>query len=198
MLIYLRPYILTFITIFVAVDALGNIPLFIALTHSLSKKQRLKVIRESIVTATIIAVVFMFLGKAILSILGINVSDFQIAGGILLLVISIHLLLGGKQKGSILTDGNVDVGIFPLGTPLVTGPAVLTMILISRDSFGPVATFISLAVNMFIVWIAFRYADVFVRFIGEAGMKAFAKIMYILLAAIAVMLMRRGIFGIIL
>lgn len=198
MLDYLRPYILTFITIFVAVDALGNIPLFISLTHSLTKKQRHKVVRESLVTATIIAVIFMFLGKAILRVLGINVSDFQIAGGILLLVISIHLLLGGKNRGSVLTERSTDVGIFPLGTPLVTGPAVLTMILIARDSFGAAATFISLALNMFIVWLAFRYADIFVRLIGEAGMKAFSKIMYILLAAIAVMLMRRGIFGFIL
>ena len=191
-----RPYILAFIPIFAAVDALGNIPLFIGLTHALNKKHKQRVIRESVVTATVIAVAFMFLGKAILRMLGISVADFQIAGGILLLVISINLLLSGKKKsGSVLTEGSPDVGIFPLGTPLVTGPAVLTMILMMVDSVGVVPTFAALLCNMVIVWLSFQYTDCFVRVISEAGMKAFAKIMYILLAAIAVMMMRKGITG---
>lgn len=197
MLEYLRPFVLTFIPIFAAVDALGNIPLFIALTHSLNKKHKQRVIRESLFTATVIAIAFMFLGKAILRVLGISVADFQIAGGILLLVISIHLLLSGKnQRGSMLTEGSHDVGIFPLGTPLVTGPAVLTMTLMMRDSFGAGPAFVAIVVNMLIVWLTFQYADLFVRIIGEAGMKAFAKIMYILLAAIAVMMMRKGVTGV--
>lgn len=193
MLEELKPFILTFIPIFAAVDALGNIPLFIALTHTLSRKHKQKVIRESVITASVIAVLFMFLGKLVLRVLGISVADFQIAGGVLLLVISIHLLLAGKHKGSVLSEGSQEVGVFPLGTPLVTGPAVLTMTLIMLDSFGPLATFVSLVLNMFIVWLTFRYTDVFIRWIGEAGMKAFSKIMYILLAAIAVMMMRKGI-----
>ena len=93
MLEILRPFVLTFIPIFAAVDALGNIPLFILLTHSLNKKHKQRVIQESVVTATVIAVVFMFSGKALLRILGISVADFQIAGGVLLLVISVNLLL---------------------------------------------------------------------------------------------------------
>src|SRR3990167_5677092 len=113
---FLRPYVLTFIPIFVAVDALGNIPLFISLTHSLSKKQKRRVIRESLLTATLIAVSFMFLGKAILRIMDISVADFQIAGGILLLIISTNLLLAGKGRGSVLSEGSSEVGVFPLGT----------------------------------------------------------------------------------
>ncbi len=193
MLDLLKPYISTFIPVFAAVDALGNIPLFIALTSSLNKKHKQRVIRESIITATVIAVIFMFLGKAILRLLGITVADFQIAGGILLLVIAVHLLLSGKGKGSVLTEGGAEVGIFPLGTPLVTGPAVLTMTLMMVDSFGVAPTFISIVLNMFIVWLTFRYTDFFVRIMGEPGMRAFAKIMYILLAAIAVMMMRKGV-----
>lgn len=193
MLEELRPFILTFIPIFAAVDAFGNIPLFIALTHALSKKHKQKVIQESVITATLIAVLFMFLGKLVLRVLGISIEDFQIAGGILLLVISVHLLLAGKRKGSVLTEGSQEVGVFPLGTPLVTGPAVLTMTLIMLDSFGPLPTFVSLLMNMFIVWLTFKYTDFFVRIIGEAGMKALSKIMYIILAAIAVMMMRKGL-----
>lgn len=192
---YLRPYIMTFIPIFVAVDALGNVPVFISLTHSLNKKRRQDVIRRSIITAAVIAVLFMFLGKFILRILGITVADFQIAGGILLLVISSHLLLSGRRPGAVLGDDSRDVGVFPLGTPLVTGPAVLTMTLIMVDSFGIAATFVSLVLNMFIVWFTFKHTDFFTRFIGESGMRAVSKIIYILLAAIAVMMMRKGLKG---
>ncbi len=191
----LKPYILAFIPICVAVDALGNIPLFLALTNNLSKKQKLKVIQESVVTATSLAILFMILGKIILLILGIRVSDFQVAGGALLFVISTHLLLSGKQKGSLLVNGSVDVGIFPLGTPLLTGPAVLTMTLMMLDSYGPAATFISLILNMVIVWVVFKYADLLVRMIGENGMKAFSKIIYVILAAIGVMMIRKGLVG---
>ena len=192
---FLRPYVLTFIPIFVAVDALGNIPLFVSLTHSLNKKQKQRVIRESLLTATVIAVSFMFLGKAILRVLNISVADFQIAGGILLLVISTNLLLAGKGRDSILSKGSSEAGVFPLGTPLVTGPAVLTMILMVVDNFGWMPSLISLLLNMLIVWFTFRYADLFTALIGEAGMRAFSKIIYIFLAAIAVMMMRKGITG---
>ena len=192
---FLRPYVLTFIPIFVAVDALGNIPLFVSLTHSLNKKQKQRVIRESLLTATVIAVSFMFLGKAILRVLNISVADFQIAGGILLLVISTNLLLAGKGRDSVLSKGSLEAGVFPLGTPLVTGPAVLTMILMVVDNFGWMPSLISLLLNMLIVWFTFRYADLFTALIGEAGMRAFSKIIYIFLAAIAVMMMRKGISG---
>ncbi len=195
MLTVLKPYLLTFIPIFVAVDALGNIPLFIGLTQNLSKKQKTQICNESVITATVLAVLFMFLGKLILRMLGITVADFQIAGGILLFVIANNLLLGKKQGGSVLSDGSKDVGIFPLGTPLLTGPAVLTITLMLLDNYGLMATFLSLLINMLIAWLCFRHSDIFTFLLGESGMRAFAKIMYILLAAIAVMMARKGVMG---
>lgn len=191
----IEPYILTFIPIFVAVDAIGNIPLFVSLVEGLSKKQRQKIIVESTTTATVLAVLFMFIGKWVFKVIGITISDFQIAGGILLFVISVKLLLPGASK-IILTNGHdKDVGVFPLGTPLITGPAVLTTVLIMRDSFGVWPTFVSLAINMLIGWITLAKADAIIKFMGTGGTRAFSKIMYILLAAIGVMLVRRGLFS---
>ena len=192
MLEMLKPYILTFIPIFVAVDALGNVPLFLSLTSELTNEQRKKIIAESVATATITALVFMFIGKFILRLMGITVSDFKIAGGILLLVISISLLLPGRSKSIFKTETQQDIGIFPLGTPLVTGPAVLTTTLMMIDSFGLVATFVSLAINMFIVWVMFWRSDLVMRILGEAGARAFSKVADILLASIAVMMIRKG------
>jgi len=193
----LSPYILSFIPIFVAVDCLGTVPIFLSLTEKMDHKQRRTVIFHSIATATIIAILFMVIGKLVLRVIGVTIDDFKIAGGILLLVLSINLLLPGKFKGEyFLTNKEDDVGVFPLGTPLITGPAVLTTTLIVLDSFGALATFVSLILNMLIVWTTFIYAEKLMRLMGRAGIRAFSKVAYILLAAIAIMMVRKGIMGI--
>ncbi len=195
----LEPFLLTFIQLFVAVDAIGNIPLFVSLVEGTTKRQRRTIILQTIVTATAMAVGFMLAGKFVLRYLGITTSDFQIAGGILLFVISLRLLLPGATR-SFLADGHgKEVGVFPLGTPLITGPAVLTTTVMMLDSFGFLPTFCAIVVNMLLVWVSLAKADLFMKIMGASGTRAFSKIMYILLAAIGVMMVRRGleaIFGI--
>lgn len=196
---YLMPYILSFIPIFVAVDSLGNIPIFISLTHGLKAQERRAIINQSVATATIIALVFMVVGELVLKVMGITIDDFKIAGGILLLVLSINFLLPGRSKGSSFESSqDKEVGIFPLGTPLVTGPAVLTTTLMMLHSFGVLPTFVSLIINMVIVWIVFNYSDLLMDKIGQAGTRAFSKVVDILLASIAIMMIRQGVLGIIL
>lgn len=192
----LNAFLLAFIPIFVAVDAIGNIPVFVSLVEGLNKKQRQRVVAESVTTATVVAISFMFIGKWVLTFIGITISDFQIAGGTLLFVISVRLLLPGTSRAFLADAHDKDVGVFPLGTPLITGPAVLTTTLMMLDTFGPVLTFVSLTVNMFIVWLTQIKADTIMRVLGSSGTRAFAKIMYILLAAIGVMMVRKGIIAI--
>ncbi|HNX81881.1 MAG TPA: MarC family protein [Candidatus Omnitrophota bacterium] len=191
-----EPFILTFIPLFVAVDSIGNLPLFVSLVDGLNKKQKDKAIIESVTTAAILAVVFMFVGKWVLRLLGITIPDFQIAGGALLFVISLRLLLPGASKSLYTEAHNKEVGVFPLGTPLITGPAVLTTTLILLDQHGTLATFTALILNMFIVWITFIKADFLMKIFGANGTRAFSKIMYILLAAISIMMIRKGIMGV--
>jgi len=191
----LNTFLLTFIPIFVAVDSIGNIPLFVSLVEETTAEERHKVIVQSITTATIVAIAFMFVGRWVLNFIGITIPDFQIAGGALLFVISMRLLLPGSSK-TLFTDGkDKDVGVFPLGTPLITGPAVLTTTLMMLNNFGPLYTFASLVINMLIVWITLVKADTIMRIMGASGTRAFAKIMYILLASIGVMMVRKGIMG---
>jgi len=196
MLKILEPYIFTFIPIFVAVDAIGNIPLFISLVEGMNKNQRHRVITESVTTATVVAIIFMFIGKWVLRLIGITIADFQIAGGVLLFVISVRLLLPGASKGILSNGHDKDVGVFPLGTPLITGPAVLTTTLMMLDSFGIIPTFVSLVINMLIVWVTLVKANAIMKLMGAGGTRAFSKIMYILLAAIGVMMIRRGLMGV--
>jgi multiple antibiotic resistance protein len=110
-----EPYLLAFISIFVAVDALGNIPIFISLVDGLTKKQHRKVIVDSVTTATIVAVLFMFVGKAVLRFIGITIPDFQVAGGALLFFISARLLVPSGGKSSWSESRDKDLGFFLSG-----------------------------------------------------------------------------------
>jgi multiple antibiotic resistance protein len=194
----LEPYILSFISLFVAVDAIGNIPLFLSMTEGCNKHQRREVIRYSVSTATLVAVLFMFIGKWILRFIGVSIADFQIAGGTLLFFISMRLLLPTTTKGFVTpTTYHQDFGVFPLGTPLITGPAVLTTTLMMVDNYGTIPTFVALLANMGIVLITLYKSDMFTKLLGTSGLRAVSKIVYILLAAIGVMMIRRGVINII-
>lgn len=190
-----RPYLLSFIPLFVAVDAVANIPVFLSLVSNCSKKQKRKIISDAVITATSVAVIFICIGKWVFQMLGVTIPDFQVAGGLLLFVLSVRLLFPGAQKDGLTSMHDRDIGVFPLGTPLITGPAVLTTALMMVNSFGVLATLVSLILNMVIVWITLAKAEAVMKFIGPSGTRAFSKIMYILLAAIAVMMVRHGIFG---
>ncbi|MDD5109078.1 MAG: MarC family protein [Candidatus Omnitrophica bacterium] len=190
-----KPYILSFIPLFVAVDAIGNIPIYLSLVENFSKAQQKKIVLDAVTTATAVAVIFMVVGKWIFSLLGITIPDFQIAGGALLFIIAVRLLMPGAQKSTLTNSHAKDMGVFPLGTPLITGPAVLTTTLMMMNSFGAVPTLVALILNMIFVWLALVKADVIIKFIGPSGIRAFSKIIYILLAAIAVMMIRHGIAG---
>ncbi|MFH0917829.1 MAG: MarC family protein, partial [Candidatus Omnitrophota bacterium] len=162
--------------------------------HS-SKPVRKKIILDAVVTATAVAIIFMFVGKWVFSLLGVTIPDFQIAGGALLFVLSVRLLLPGTHKSALTSSQDKGMGVFPLGTPLITGPAVLTTTMMMMNSYGTRATLVAVVLNMLFVWITLAKADMIMRVIGPNGTRAFSKIMYILLAAIAVMMIRHGVTG---
>ncbi|MDD5496426.1 MAG: MarC family protein [Candidatus Omnitrophica bacterium] len=186
----MREFLLAFIPIFIAMDAIGILPMFIGFTEHLKKTERRRTILQSILTAFIIGILFLFLGRWIFAILGIQVSDFKIAGGAVLLAISLRDILQYEKSHKLPSE---TMGAVPIGTPLVVGPAVLTTIIILLDSYGPFITVLSFVINLIITWIVFFYSAAISNFLGKAGSKAFSKIASLLLAAIAVMMMRKGI-----
>lgn len=194
MVTFLKPYLLSFIPVFVAVNSIGILPVFLSLTEGMDRWERRRTIYTSVLTATILALSFMFLGKWLLLFMGITIADFRVAGGLLLLVLSVNLLFPKEDERGKL---HKDVGAFPLGTPLITGPAVLTTVLVLSGTRSFVPTTASLILNMLIVLLVFLKADLVAKVMGKAGMKAFSKVFHILLAAIAVTMVRRGIVEII-
>lgn len=186
----MKEFLLSFIPIFVAMDAIGVLPLFIGFTERLTDREKRKIVTQSIITAFVIGVVFLFLGRWIFKILGVLVADFKIAGGTVLLAISLRDILQFEKAHRLSPE---TMGAVPIGTPLITGPAVLTTIIILLDSYGVFLTISSFVLNLIIVWVTFSYATSISKFLGKAGSKAVSKIASLLLAAIAVMMIRKGI-----
>jgi multiple antibiotic resistance protein len=190
----LNSILLSFIPLFVAFDAIGVVPIFMSLTEGLARQQKRKLITDATLTALAVSVVFLLGGRFIFTFLGITEDDFRVGGGIVLLVLAVSDLLFSHTKQR---DPEGTIGIVPIGIPLIVGPAVLTTILILVDSYGYIVTIISLLVNLFIVWMVFRYSDIITRIMGNAGSKAFAKVASLFMAAIAIMMIRVGLMGMI-
>jgi len=184
-------FFLAFIPVFVAVDAIGLLPIFVSFVEGVEKKERARVIFQAMITAVLLAVGFIFLGKWIFRVLGIGIGDFAIAGGVLLFTIAITDIMSSEKKRRIPSDG---LGAVPLGTPLMVGPAVLTTCMLIVGQYGVPATLFSVVLNVLIAGAIFFMADVLIRIVGNAGVKALSKIMSLLLAAIAVMMIRKGVF----
>lgn len=180
----------SFVPLFVAVDAVGVLPLFASLTADLDGEEKKHVIRQSTVTALALALGFVLVGKIVFRLLGITMPDFMMAGGAILFCLAIIDILHGEKERRL---PGKDLGVVPLGTPLIAGPAVLTTSLVSVSQYGVLATIVSVVLNIIVVGLLFRSASLFMRLIGDAGAKALSKVMSLLLAAIAVMLIRRGI-----
>jgi len=182
--------LLSFIPIFVAVDAIGVLPIFVSLTAGIDEKKKAKIIAQSVVTASCLAVGFIFLGKAVFKVLGITIGDFMVAGGAILFCLAITDIINPVKERRI---PGQELGAVPLGTPLIVGPAVLTTSIVIISQYGLVATLISVLVNIALAGVIFSLSGVVIKVLGEAGSKALSKVASLLLASIAVMLARKGL-----
>jgi multiple antibiotic resistance protein len=181
---------LSFIPIFVAVDAVGILPIFVSLTVGIKREEKAKVIIQSMVTAMALAVGFILLGKGVFKVLGITMGDFMIAGGAILFCLAITDIINPVKKSRLPYS---ELGAVPLGTPLMVGPAVLTTTMLTISQYGLWPTLISVLVNILLAGAIFNASSALMKILGEAGAKALSKIASLLLAAIAVMLARKGL-----
>lgn len=196
-------YILAIIPVFVAIDVIGFMPLYITLTDGIPEPVKSRVLRQSILTAFLVTMTFLALGKAIFAFLGISISDFKIAGGIILFAIAINDLISSSddrisnevrdETTEIHINQNPTIGIVPIGIPLIVGPALLTTMMITIDSYGMGPTIFSVMINLLIVYGALHFSPYVLRITGRSGAKGIAKVFTILLAAIGVMMVRVGI-----
>jgi multiple antibiotic resistance protein len=180
----------TFIPLFIVIDALGILPFVISLSENMSTHERRKMIHIASVTAVGLGLVFLFLGQFILNVLDISVGSFAIAGGIILLVLSIKYMTTGRMVEAIKEEM---VAVVPIGTPLTVGPATITTLLLLAGSFPLYLVSLSFILNILIAWGIFLLGNKIVSFMGKGGLTAVSSIFNMLLAAIAVSMIIRGL-----
>ncbi len=187
-----RDFSHAFVLLFIAIDAVGVLPFFLALTQSVPVLERPRLLRHAILTALGIGLVFIIVGKGIFFFLGVTVADFLVAGGLILLVLSTaDLLLGQRREEGLRWEG--PIGVVPIGTPLIAGPAVLTSFLLLIDLHRPLLVVLAFVLNLAFTWVIFWQASRLASLLGTGALKGIAKVMSLLLAAIAVRMIRQGI-----
>jgi len=186
----LNNMLLAFIPVFVAVDAIGTLPILTSLTQGLDPRQKHRIILQSMLTALCLSVAFILVGKLVFRALGITMGDFMIAGGVILFCLAIIDIVNPVKRRRM---PDSDFGVVPLGTPLLAGPALLTTSMLAVSEYGLLPTLISVVANILLAGLLFRFSLVLIKLLGESGAKAMSKVSNLLLAAIAVMLIRKGL-----
>jgi multiple antibiotic resistance protein len=187
---WLASLALTFVPLFIVIDAFGNLPFVMSLSEGMSKHERRRLIHIATVTATVVGLAFLFFGQLILHVMGISVGAFAIAGGIILLVLSIKYILTGKVVEAVRQEM---IAVVPIGTPLVVGPATITTLLLLVGQFPLYIVLISFVLNLLIAWVLFLLGNQIVGFMGQGGVRAISNVFNLLLAAIAITMVIRGL-----
>ncbi len=186
-------FIQVFFAIFGVMDPVGNTPTFITLTKSLDKKSKRRLAWGAVLYAGVILVVFMFLGNAILNAFHISIGSFRVAGGIILLVLGFQIVFDLEfQKKSDL-DGERDISIVPLATPLIAGPGTITSVVILAKQYGFILTLAGIILNLILSYILFMFSDVILKVLGKKGALIFANMMGLILMAIGVEFIKSGV-----
>ena len=192
----LHNFVLTFVPLFIVIDAIGNLPFVISASEGMTSRERFKMINIAIFTAAIVGLAFLFLGQLILNAMGISFGSFAIAGGLILLALSIRYMITGHMVDSEEKEKHELVGVVPIGTPLTVGPATITTLLLlvkQPNEFPLYIVLISFALNLFVAWIICMGGNWIASFLGQGGIKAVSRVFSLLLAAIAVSMVIKGL-----
>ena len=174
--------------LFIILDPIGLIPVFMAVTQTYSPEQRLATLSKATLVALVLLVVFTFAGAAVLRFFGITVNDFRIAGGILLLVIALRIV--GEAHYGVPEGGS---GIVPLAVPLLVGPGAITTTIVFSGTYGLWITLSAVLIAFAVMFVIFRYVNFLFKMLGRTGSDVIARLMGMLLAAIAIQFIRQGI-----
>ncbi|MEM0349068.1 MAG: MarC family protein [Candidatus Caldarchaeum sp.] len=178
------------VSLFIIVDPVGVLPFVVSLTGGLSTHERRRLVDRSVVAGTFLLLVFSIGGQGVLWVLGIELPSFTVAGGLLLLILALRILVqGGEGWG---TQGKTS-GVFPIAFPLLAGPGAITTVIFSINSLGIPFSVITVLIVMGLTWLILRSIEPVLRAIGESGADAVARIMSVFVAAIGVQYIVSGL-----
>lgn len=179
------------VSLFIIVDPIGNFPILMSLTQNMSKDSRRKAFRTATITGLILLLSFVIAGQQILALFGVSIHNFMIAGGILLLIIAIRILIAGGWEEE--ATAPESVGAVPIAMPLLVGPGAITTTIINIQEYGFPVTVASVLITFAFVWLIFRFIDSIYAFLGRTGSLVIARVMALLISAIAVRYILEGL-----
>jgi len=179
------------VALFVVVDPIGNVPIFIALTRNLSPMQRRRTFRAAILVSTLLLLLFAFAGHLLLALFGISIQSFKIAGGLLLLIIAMKILITGSWEEKDVTPEGA--GAVPMAFPLLAGPGAITTTIVMLQITGIIEVIIAVIVVILLTSVVLILIDRIYLFLGETGSAVAARLMAIFIAAIAFQFMIEGL-----
>ncbi|EBA03631.1 MAG: MarC family protein [Paracoccaceae bacterium] len=191
--------ITVFATLFVVIDPIGLVPMFVALTRGMDASERRSIAARACLVAVFVLVLFGLMGEAILGFIGISMGAFRIAGGILLFLTALEMLFERRtqrregQKGS-----GADPSVFPLATPLIAGPGAIASLILLTGQNGGDWTWVAAVLGLMIlvvttVFLLFLTAPLFEKALGKTGINVITRLLGMLLAALAIQFIVDGI-----
>jgi multiple antibiotic resistance protein len=198
-------YAAIIVTVFALVDPIGTLPFFVALTEGFSPNDRQVVLHRAIITMAAVLTMFALVGRFLFLAFGFTLAAFEVAGGIILFLVAYDMLRGEVTRTK-LTPGEGEsgnrneVGIVPLGIPLLAGPGAISTVMIYEGNSGSnpyviVATFVAIGVVTVLAYLIFRYGQRILLSLGRVGVMAMTRILGLLLAAVGVQFVAIGILG---
>ncbi|HIQ29104.1 MAG TPA: MarC family protein [Candidatus Caldiarchaeum subterraneum] len=179
------------LALFIIVDPVGQIPLFLGLTKDMPPSERRRAFNMAVYVGSSLLFIFALAGHRILQLFGITIYSFMIAGGVLLMLLAIRIIIGGEAAARFAHAE--DVGVFPIAFPLLSGPGAITTTMIAIESYGVAVTILSIINIMAVTWILLRNVERVYAVLGRVGSEVIARVMAVLIAAIAVEFIITGV-----
>lgn len=195
----LNAFLHIFVPLFAVIDPFAALPLYITLTSGFSERQKRRVIKEAFITSLLLLLFFGFFGIYILDFMGISIEALMIAGGLLMLFVSTEMVREGDKPRSTercaLHEEAGDIGIVPLGTPMLAGPGAISLVIIlmSRYQSQVYLVILSIIIVLIITAVVFLSAGYIMKLIGEKGSRALTRVMGLLVTAFAIQYILDGI-----
>ncbi len=161
------------------------------LTEKIEPAQRKKVYNVATLVGFILLLVFALLGQEILNIFGLSIYAFEIAGGILLVIIAIRILISGSMHENV--ESPESLGAVPIAIPLLVGPGAITTTIFNLQAYGIIIATVAVVIVLSITWIILRFINGIYRFLGKTGSLVIARVMALLIAAIAIQYILTGV-----
>jgi multiple antibiotic resistance protein len=183
------------ISLFVIINPIGNLTIFVGMASGLSAKKRIYIVNRAMFIASILLFLFLFLGNAIFNLFNIGIDTFMIGGGIMLLLIAIIYVLDIHTRSH--EDIEDDLAAVPMATPFLVGPGTIATIILLTTNYGWLITLIGSLIALISVWAILRFSNQVYRFLGVHWANVLSRVMGLFVAAIAIEFIKRGILDII-